>query len=69
MMLLSFILIDHEARKYFSLKFKSRILETTLYIEHLRKTFFTVTVDPPSVRSVQVNTNHNADDIYVIDLE
>ena len=69
MMLLSFILTDQEARKYFSLKFQSRILETTLYIEHGRKPFFTVTLDPANVISVHDNTNHNADDMIVIDLE
>jgi hypothetical protein len=69
MMLLSFILTDQEARKYFSLKLQSRILEITLYIEHVRKPFFTLTLDPPSVRSVPLNANHNADDIYVINLE
>ena len=69
MMLLSFILTDQEARKYFKQKFQSRILETTLYVEHGRKPFFTVTLYPPSVRSVPVNTIHNADDMIVIDLE
>ena len=69
MMLLSFILTDQEARKYFNLKFQSRILETTLYIEHVRKPLFTVSLDPASVRSVHENTNHNGDDKMVIDLE
>ena len=69
MMLLSFILTDQEARKYFKQKFQSRKLETTLYVEHGRKPFFTVTLYPPSVRSVPVNTIHNADDMIVIDLE
>ena len=69
MMLLSFLLTDQEARKYFSLKLQSRILEITRYIEHLRKPLSTLTLDPPSVRSVHENINHNVDDIYVIDLE
>ena len=69
MMLLSFILTDQEARKYFSLKLQSRILEITLYIEHVRKPFSTLTFDPPSVGSVHENINHNADDMIVIDLE
>ena len=66
--LLSFILTDQKARKYFRVKFQSRILETTLYIEHVRKPFFTVSLDPASVISVHENTNPNADDVIVIDL-
>jgi hypothetical protein len=45
------------------------ILETTIYIEHVRKPLFTLTLDPVGARSVQVNANHNHEDMTVIDLE
>ena len=74
-MLISFLLTNEEARKYLTLKFKSRTIETMEFIEYLRKPITKVGVnnivnsDPNNLENIRPQVPINNADMYVIDLE
>jgi hypothetical protein len=75
MMLLSFLLTNEEARKYLSLKLRSRTMEMMLYIEHFRKSLRKVEVnnvndiDLNNLENIRPHVPINNSEMYVIDLE